>query len=100
MAIFVKNTFSDITFYLCEYKQISTSGGRLGCGPPCDTVSRPYILRAAANNRVRGHASVCGYAPPSPTLDKDETPINIFLDLSKAFDTLNHTILLNRFNKS
>ena len=24
------------------------------------------ILRAAANNRVRGHASVCGYAPPSP----------------------------------
>ena len=22
------------------------------------------ILRAAANNRVRGHASVCGYAPP------------------------------------
>ena len=26
------------------------------------------ILRAAANNRVRGHASVCGYAPPpSPT---------------------------------
>ena len=27
------------------------------------------ILRAAANNRVRGHASVCGYAPPSPTID-------------------------------
>ena len=27
------------------------------------------ILRAAANNRVRGHASVCGYDPPSPTLD-------------------------------
>ena len=25
------------------------------------------ILRAAANNRVRGHASVCGYSPPSPT---------------------------------
>ena len=24
------------------------------------------ILRAAANNRVRGHASVCGYAPPFP----------------------------------
>ena len=26
------------------------------------------------------------------TLDKDETPINIFLNLSKAFDTLNHII--------
>ena len=24
------------------------------------------ILRDAANNRVRGHASVCGYAPPLP----------------------------------
>ena len=26
-------------------------------------------------------------------LDKKETPICMFLDLSKAFDTLNHTIL-------
>ena len=24
------------------------------------------ISRDAANNRVRGHASVCGYAPPLP----------------------------------
>ena len=31
-------------------------------------------------------------------MDRGETPFGIFLDFSKSFDTLNHTILLNKLN--
>ena len=30
------------------------------------------------------------------TLDSGKLPISIYLDLSKAFDTLDHTILINK----
>ena len=29
-------------------------------------------------------------------MDKDELPINIYIDLSKAFDTIYHSILINK----
>ncbi len=31
-------------------------------------------------------------------MDKNETPINIYLDLSKAFFTLDHNFLLQKLN--
>ena len=31
-------------------------------------------------------------------IDNKKTPINIYLDLSKAFDTINHPILINKLN--
>ena len=34
----------------------------------------------------------------SDTMDKNDFSIGAFIDLSKAFDTLDHNILLNKLN--
>ena len=44
-----------------------SEGRGLGYGPPCDIIFQGQISRAAANNRVCGHASGCGCATASPT---------------------------------
>ena len=69
MAIFVKNTSSDITFYLGTYVSISKFQNQevdVWVVGHLVTQFQGQILRAATNNRVRGHASVCGHAPPLP----------------------------------
>ena len=68
MAIFVKNTFSDITFYLCEYSTSKCQNQEIDVWVVGHLVTQfqGQVLRAAANNRVCGHASGCGYAPTSP----------------------------------
>ena len=46
-----------------------------------------------------GHATIELVDRIHKTLDTGELPIAIFLDLSKAFDMINHTILLEKLQK-
>ena len=43
-----------------------------------------------------GHSTIEIVDRVIQNLDNNETPINIYLDLSKAFDTLDHSILFHK----
>ena len=43
-------------------------------------------------------ASIAFIGNVTHKLDQGKLPISVFLDLSKAFDTLDHNILLHKFN--
>ena len=69
ISIFVKKHIfrHNFLFMQVQTKLMSKSEGQcLGFRPPV-TQFQGQILRAAANNRVCGHASTCGHAPTSPT---------------------------------
>ena len=66
MAIFVKTHFQTSLFIYVSTSKFQNQEVDVWVVGHLVTQFQGQILRAAANNRVRGHASVCGYAPPSP----------------------------------
>ena len=50
-------------------------------------------LALSKNNRINFDVSFCN---SSTSIDNNEITIGIFVDLAKAFDTVNHDILLSK----
>ena len=78
--IFEKNIFIQLSTYLNEHKLLHDSQFGFRKGHSTELASIKLIDRI------------------TQYLDKGKIPISIFLDLSKAFDTLDHAILLQKLN--
>ena len=78
--ILEKLIFKQLSKYLNEYKLVYDSQYGLRAGHSTELASIELIDRITQD------------------LEKDKIPISIFLDLSKAFDTLDHIILLQKLN--
>ena len=74
--IFEKNVFTQVYNYLCAQKLIYES---------------QYVFRKCHSTEL---AAVELVDRLPNYLDAGKVPVSVFLDLSKAFDTLNHTILI------
>ena len=78
--ILEKLIFKQLSTYLNEHKLLYDSQYALRAGHSTELASIELIDRITQD------------------LDKGKIPISIFLDLSKAFDTLDHVILLQKLN--
>ena len=78
--IFEKAMYYRIYSFLCKYKQISTN---------------QFGFRS---NHSTEHAFINLMETIKKYLDNDETVCGVFIDLQKAFDTVNHEILLEKLN--
>ena len=78
--ILEKLIFKQLSTYLNEYKLLYDSQYGFRAGHSTELASIELIDRITQD------------------LDKGKIPISIFLDLSKAFDTLDHVILLQKLN--
>ena len=78
--IFEKDLYQNISHFLCKYKLINTN---------------QFDYRSYHSPE---HALICLIETIKKFLDNDQIVYRVFLDLQKAFDTVNQKILLEEVN--